>query len=683
MVKNDNKKGLEEKSAKQKDESTEKQTMKYLFWLLLFGFIALFSYIFIRFEFELRLGPRWDLAQWMPSMPGVLALLVFLSIGAVVTFLTRRKKRLFSSKELAAVYIALSVCGVVWQVGWWLPLALGSLPLTLIEDSGTWGPVLDAASSLLFPLQTVEEAEAFYWGGMTAPFRQWFVPILLWSMYAMAIGILCVSLSILVRRHWMQAMQFSWPYMTPIVTLAEGSSDEISMKDTRSSRLFIIGVAIGFVLIFLEWLKGIYPWVPFFSDLSSLDGAIRTLSTHVIRMVPFHAREPLHYFYKMDFHPSIFGVAYLVPLNMIGSFIAVSLGKYVIAVGLAMYDVIPNFPAGLRHYWSDFFNSIVGGGMIALAVVSLYRARTMIKEFITMSGKDSYEQEGISSRAFLVCITGSLLYIILFMMIGLHLPILLVLCLLFISICWSLATARFRAEVGLPVTDNPTSPTRTYLDHLVGGLGRFGGPFYQRAFLLMGERVFATFFGGGMSPLTGHSLDAYKLGEGTGLKTKYITRLILVVTAFTILVAFYSGFPFLYSSQDGAWGARAWAGWQGPVSVWRYGPMFIDQVVDWNISIRWSGLAFIIGILAIGLRGLFSWWPLHPVGALLGVSDWTYQGALLLPFIAIGIVKFVIFRYFGVKTYQAAKPLFIGLIIGPVIGRIVVIILQFLQFIFH
>ncbi len=669
-------------SALDKTDKSEDRFLGMMGWVLILGVIVLFSYIFMKFEFEWVYGSRWDLGQTLPSQPGVLGLIVFLALAGLVTLVSRKKKTLFGKKELAAVYIALSVCGIVWQVGQWLPLALGSLPLTVIEDSARWGPVLDAASSLLFPLQTVEEAEAFYWGGMAAPFRQWFVPMLFWSMFAMAVGILCVSLAILFRRHWMEAMNFTWPYMSPVTTLVQGSSEDFSLKETRAFRLFMAGLLIGLLLIFFEWLKNIYPIIPFWDNLRTMDGYNRDLVRPIQSMVPFHARAPLWYLWKFEIYPTAFGVAYLVPLNVISSFVFVCLVKYPISVAIALYGINPDLPAA-KNVWTQFYGSIVWGGMIALAVVSMYRARHMIREFLCMSTKESYEQEGIPSKIFLAGLIGSLLFIILFMMIGLHLPFLLVLSVLFISICGAIATARFRAEVGVPVANNPLSPTRHYLNHIVGGFQRFGGPFTSRAFLLIGERVFASWYGGGMSPLAGHTLDAYKLGEDTGLKTKHITKIVLIVTAFTILVSFYSGFPFLYSSQDGAWGGRMWAGWQGPVSTWRYGELYMDQLVDWGPSFGWASLAFILGVLIIGLRSIFSWWPLHPVGALLGVSDYMWKPELLVPFILVGFTKFVIFRYFGVRTYHAAKPFFIGLIIGPVIGRVLVVFLQFVRFMLH
>jgi hypothetical protein len=74
------------------------------------------------------------------------------------------------------------------------------------------------------------------------------------------------------------------------------------------------------------------------------------------------------------------------------------------------------------------------------------------------------------------------------------------------------------------------------------------------------------------------------------------------------------------------------------------------------------GIGFgITGLLGF-LRLRFAWWPLHPIGFLM---VGTFPGAHLWLSIFVGwFCKTLIVRFGGAHGYSAAKPFFIGLIVG-------------------
>jgi hypothetical protein len=73
-----------------------------------------------------------------------------------------------------------------------------------------------------------------------------------------------------------------------------------------------------------------------------------------------------------------------------------------------------------------------------------------------------------------------------------------------------------------------------------------------------------------------------------------------------------------------------------------------------------TGFGFVTLLSILRLR--FAWWPLHPIGFLL---VGTYAGAQLWLSIFLGwLCKTLIVRFTGARGYTAAKPLFIGLIVG-------------------
>ena len=74
------------------------------------------------------------------------------------------------------------------------------------------------------------------------------------------------------------------------------------------------------------------------------------------------------------------------------------------------------------------------------------------------------------------------------------------------------------------------------------------------------------------------------------------------------------------------------------------------------------GIGFgITGLLAF-LRLRYGWWPLHPIGYLMIT---TFPGAHLWLSIFIGwLCQTLIVRFGGSQMYTAAKPFFLGLIVG-------------------
>jgi hypothetical protein len=72
------------------------------------------------------------------------------------------------------------------------------------------------------------------------------------------------------------------------------------------------------------------------------------------------------------------------------------------------------------------------------------------------------------------------------------------------------------------------------------------------------------------------------------------------------------------------------------------------------------GFGLVIFLASMRLR--FAWWPLHPIGYLM---LYTYPGTTLWLSIFVGwLAKALILRFGGTRVYTAAKPFFLGLIVG-------------------
>jgi hypothetical protein len=98
--------------------------------------------------------------------------------------------------------------------------------------------------------------------------------------------------------------------------------------------------------------------------------------------------------------------------------------------------------------------------------------------------------------------------------------------------------------------------------------------------------------------------------------------------------------------------------------------LVIDPTLSYtksNYNVQHSpALHLAIGFVVTGALGFlrlrFTWWPLHPIGYLM---IGTFPGAHLWFSIFIGwLAKVLIMKFGGARLYTAAKPLFLGLIVG-------------------
>jgi len=78
----------------------------------------------------------------------------------------------------------------------------------------------------------------------------------------------------------------------------------------------------------------------------------------------------------------------------------------------------------------------------------------------------------------------------------------------------------------------------------------------------------------------------------------------------------------------------------------------------WYIT---AGGALIMFFLMF-MRTKFLWWPFHPIGFAIG-PVWIMDQIWFTVFLA-WLIKLVIVRYGGLKTFRKFRPLFLGLILG-------------------
>ena len=67
-------------------------------------------------------------------------------------------------------------------------------------------------------------------------------------------------------------------------------------------------------------------------------------------------------------------------------------------------------------------------------------------------------------------------------------------------------------------------------------------------------------------------------------------------------------------------------------------------------------------------RYLFYWWPLHPIGFVVAASS--PIRIAFFPFLLAWITQTILLRIGGVRLYRSIQPLFLGMLVGYVLGAV-------------
>jgi hypothetical protein len=119
-----------------------------------------------------------------------------------------------------------------------------------------------------------------------------------------------------------------------------------------------------------------------------------------------------------------------------------------------------------------------------------------------------------------------------------------------------------------------------------------------------------------------------------------------------------------------SWGSKHVV--RGAGEVIRLGEYQMDDLRRFNSPDRWDfgvgNLSFGIGLTILLFCLCLRWpaWPLHPIGL---VMVHTYASGQAWASVFAGwLIKLVMLRYGGARLYRAARPVFLGLIVGEVLA---------------
>lgn len=483
--------------------------------------------------------------------------------------------------------------------------------------------------------------KAFHEGGSSlanpANWPSWRIPALTWGLFTLVLCSVMFAANNLLRLQW-ENERLTYPIaQVPLWISRDGGRGMLSGA-------FLVGAAVGALPTIANTIKHFHPLFP---------GLRVGVQYHQVPDPPWVAAGSL----PETWHPFAFGLAYLVPVDLLFScwfFYAFTSLVRVIA-----------FARG-HQAWGGFpyVDQQATGAHLGVALIVVLNARRHLRFIVSEARRPTVTsgKEALSYRLSLaVLIGGSGLLVGWLMAVGLR-PL--------TAVAWLalfgatvLAVTRLRAEYGLP-TNELFQKGAEYV--LVGSLG--SRSFTRSELVGMGlmnwlTRTHRQF----PMQVQADMLEVARRGD-VGLHR--MGWLVLAASAVGILSATWALLDV--SMRVGIATAKV----HGP-ALWAFGPEPWNKVVGWIDSPTdpkfGPSAAVVYGALfcmaLYRARLAWGWWPFHPGGF---VMSCTFGLARLwLPLFLTWCFKAVLLRYGGHPAYRRCLPFFLGMIGGQYTSAVV------------
>ena len=583
--------------------------------------------------------------------PVVVGLFCFIIL---VTAWSRRTKSRFglNPQELLTVYCMMLLASMISSRGCLekiLPL-LVTLPYFATESNGwakyyfphvkKWMVPWDPTQTDIKTPQLI--AKQFYEGvgNGEIPWHQWIGPLMWWGLLALFIFGAFLCLASILRKQWVDNEKLTFPLaQLPL----EMVSQERGVSFWRNP-LTWVGFAIPAVVFTVNGVHGWYPSIPMFNL--------------AVWLTSYFVNPPWNCvgFFVMYISFAAIGFFFLLPTEIIFSlwfFHLFAIAQTVIAnsygmemVGMPMYA--PKRFVGYQEIGAYF---VLTGYLL---YVSWPHLKTVLRATFRLEKVDDSSELLPYRTAVLglfVCIMGATMW---FAAAGMN-PWLALFELAIYVFVIALIMARSTAEGGLLMTETTFRGVDVYRlfapTHTLGAANMTVLGFMDAAWFRDLRGLVLTGF-----------LDGLKIADGAKIRRRsflpvFIVAILLAMAIggfFQIWLPYHQGGINLYSytyRANNMWAFMDYeAAMKGPVpGVGWQGPVFFAVGVGFTILLAY-------------MRYSYFWWPFHPLGYALCYS-WTIM-VFWFPCFVAWLLKVVLMRYGGMKTYLRARPFMLGMIMG-------------------
>jgi len=573
------------------------------------------------------------------------AIFIFFIFTLFINTIFRKIGIGFSSAEQLLIYTMLIVCSSVVTMGFGSQiLPMLAAPFYYATPENRWAQIIQPhIKSWLVP-QGTENIRCFFEGlppGAPIPWMTWVKPILAWLPFILALYLVMICIMVILRKQWVEKEQLVFPLVRlPMeIVREEKKSKPSALAPFYRNKIMWIGFCVPFLIGSINALHNYFHFVPMIN---------------LVQYIPLF-RQTTNIAFRLSF--PVLGLVYLINLDVAFSLWFFNLLSTTLKGVFNITGISSPENVGIYGCGGDpIFNHLGTGAFLVFVLYGLWIARGHLSDVFRKVFKgdknidDSSEMLsyrtavigptiGIGFMSFWLILTGISFWITLLFLFG--------------ALLLFLGLTRVVAETGIPTLVAP-SISSTQVISSVGSSNIGASGLTGLGFTYVYSSDLRTF---PMCPAA-HGL---KMAEEMGKKKRLLFLgmfLALIIGIFTSLWIVLR-FSYFYGGSN----LRAWYFVGGPQAPWKYTADKILYPTSPN-EIGWLcksiGIVVMFGLMF--MRNRFLWWPLHPIGFVVG-PVWLMSQLWFSVFLA-WFLKTLILRYAGPRIYKNSIPFFLGLILG-------------------
>lgn len=494
-------------------------------------------------------------------------------------------------------------------------------------------------------------AVAWYYEGLPSgaeiPWGVWLLPLFWWTTVVAAAFVMLACVAVIFRKQWVQNERLVFPAMAPLIDMASEPGDgKRWLPEFTRSRLFWIGFAIAFGVLAWNCINYFLPGFPRFPIYRSrwywIDRQLPPIRGYFGIFTVFFS-----YFASLDV---LFSIWFF---DLVFIFEGGQLSKW------GYKAITPYYRTGV-YYWQTF------GAFVVFVASAFWVARKHLRDVLMKAlGRDPTVDDAhelMSYRAACIGLVGGMAYLFIWLVQMNFDPLkgfLFLLALIFVYT----GVAKILADTGMPFTSKPI------------GTWSMISPFVGRRNISLSTLVAFRFsvvitenFKGLFLPALSH---AGRVSEGVpgDQRRRLMAALGLV---FIVSLLFNLLFTVWLGYDQGAYNFNSWEitraaerHFQSTVDALKKPdePPFYEKNPEEAVFLGIGGL-LMAGLIYMRYR--FVWWPLHPVG--LAISGHFLARRTSFTTFLAWLIKFVMMKVGGPTVYRKSRPLFIGLLVGYILG---------------
>ena len=553
------------------------------------------------------------------------------------------RKTFLSQGELLTIYVMLSACSALASINMMqILISVTGHAFWFATPENEWKELIWEYLPKWLTISDKKVLTQYYNGESTLfqieHLKGWLLPIASWLVFTCILIFVMLCINVLLKKQWTETERLTYPIARlPIEMTKEASFFK--------NKLMWIGFAVAGGLNLLSGLHFLYPAIP------GLNMKMHHIG-YLFSSKPWNAVGGV----SISFYPFAIGLGFLMPLSLSSScWVFYILYKVELVVSSVM---------GLNRP-APYPNQQTFGAYIGICLFALWAGRKHFKEVFSTAfarqERKSLDEGNVSYKtAILGMILGTIFLIMFAVRAGMTLWVAVAFFVLYFVL--AISVTRMRAELGFPVHDMHNMAPDHQLITVIGSR-RLG---YSNLTVFSLFRWFNRTYASHPMP---HQLEGFQMTEKAGVTGKKIFFAIMLATAFGVLAFFFLLLQTYYtrgadSGRTGYWtlgfGIETFNRLQ-----WR---MSYPTQAD-HISTMFMGVGLTFSMILMVMRTRFFWWTLHPLGY--AVANSWGMAHIWFPLLISSTAKWTILKYGGIKTYQRAVMIFLGLILGEfVVGSL-------------